>query len=514
MDLQINRRSTFLFLLLAYFCLHACVRGLVSPSLNFDESEQSFLSQTLAWGYNSQPPLYTWLQKLFFETLGYNVFALAVLKNVLLLLTYWFLFRAIEAVTDSIPLAIVGSLGMLTIPQIAWESHRDLTHTVAATCMTCAIFYCIVSMAGQKFWKPWLGYVCLGVIVAAGIMFKYNFGIVVVAFFVSALTIRDYRPLLLDLKMLLSVVVSGILLLPHLFWFLDNSTIASRKTLQTLTGERSDYWVENLWMGSQAFVGSTLACCGLTLVVFMGFYFRRKNVLVEPTRRTQAAALLVERFLIVVAVVLVFMVVSGNAIEFKNRWLQPFVCMLPAYLVLKFGGHVLSRPGSQKLAQVMTVVTMIVLLCAMTARPIAAQWRGKYCWLNMPYDQLAVVLEETLPEKPEIIVTPHMRLAGNLRVFVPESTIMSHDCESSLPRSPADAVGLVVVVTDNESSKEREIFLRQVAKDAGGIDLLSPWTAVELPMRYGAEGATATYHFRTLRPTGAKHVAERTNLNF
>ena len=100
----------------------------------------------------------------------------------MLLLTFWFLFQAIEAVTDSIPLAIVGSLGMLTIPQIAWESHRDLTHTVAATCMTCAIFYCIVSMAGQKFWKPWLGYVCLGVIVAAGIMFKYNCGIVVVAF--------------------------------------------------------------------------------------------------------------------------------------------------------------------------------------------------------------------------------------------------------------------------------------------------------------------------------------------
>ena len=48
------------------------------------------------------------------------------------------------------------------------------------------------------------------------------------------------------------------------------------------------------------------------------------------------------------------------------------------------------------------------------------------------------------------------------------------------------------MVTDNESSKEREIFLRQVATDAGGVDLLSPWTAVELPMHYGAEGATAT----------------------
>ena len=165
MDRKLNRRSVVLIGLAVYFAGHALLRGSISPSLNFDESEQSFLSQSLAWGYNSQPPLYTWIQILFFKVLGCNAFAMAVMKNSFLFLTYWLLFRALEEVTESVPLAIVGSLGMFTIPQIAWESHRDLSHTVAATCMTCALFYCIARMAGKKATRPWVGYVGLGLIV-------------------------------------------------------------------------------------------------------------------------------------------------------------------------------------------------------------------------------------------------------------------------------------------------------------------------------------------------------------
>ncbi|MCP4941494.1 MAG: hypothetical protein GY924_05875 [Planctomycetaceae bacterium] len=514
MDRNFSRRSVVLIGLAVYFCAHALLRGFISPALNFDESEQSFLSQSLAWGYNSQPPLYTWIQTLFFEVLGCNAFAMAVMKNAFLLLTYWLLFRAIEEVTKSVPLAIVGSLGMFTIPQIAWESHRDLSHTVAATCMTCALFYCIVRMAGQKFVKPWIGYLCLGLIVAAGIMFKYNFGIVVVGFVIAGLTITEYRRLLLNSRMLLSVVTAAAILTPHLFWVLGHSAIASRKTVQTLTGDRSEFWLENMWLGSQAFVISAVACCGLTLVVFTVLYVRKSTSVPEPSLKTKSAMLLIERFLIVVVAILFMLVLSGHAIEFKNRWFQPFVCLLPAYLVLRFGGHVLARPRMQSLAQVMTVAIMIVLLGAMTARPLAGQWRGKYCWLNMPYDQLAIEIENQLETTPQIVVTPDMRLGGNLRVFLPDATIMSHDSESSLPEDPAGASGLVVLVTESQSEDERSSFLEQVAMDASAADLESPWVRIELPMRYGADGATAIYHFRVLRATPADRIAERPKASY
>ena len=74
--------------LACYFVLHVLVRSFVSGSLDYDESEQAFLSQFMALGYNSQPPLYTWLQRGTFELFGYSVMSLALLKNLFIWLTY------------------------------------------------------------------------------------------------------------------------------------------------------------------------------------------------------------------------------------------------------------------------------------------------------------------------------------------------------------------------------------------------------------------------------------------
>ena len=72
-----------------YFGLHLISRVLVSPSLELDEAEQLLYLQALSLGYGFQPPLYTWLQALVFAFTGPGVFGLALLKAVLLWLTWW-----------------------------------------------------------------------------------------------------------------------------------------------------------------------------------------------------------------------------------------------------------------------------------------------------------------------------------------------------------------------------------------------------------------------------------------
>ena len=65
----------------------------VSPALELDEAEQALWSQTLAWGYGGQPPLYTWLQAGWFALLGPGVLALSSLKFMLLGLTLVLVWR-------------------------------------------------------------------------------------------------------------------------------------------------------------------------------------------------------------------------------------------------------------------------------------------------------------------------------------------------------------------------------------------------------------------------------------
>src|SRR5512137_2063125 len=76
-----------------YFFLHATWRVLLTNSLELDESAQVLLAQTWSWGYGlEQPPLYTWLLRLFFNLFGLNMAALVFFKALLLLSTYYFVF--------------------------------------------------------------------------------------------------------------------------------------------------------------------------------------------------------------------------------------------------------------------------------------------------------------------------------------------------------------------------------------------------------------------------------------
>lgn len=58
--------------------------------------------------------------------------------------------ESIPKATGNPRLAIVSTLGLLSIPQIAWESHRDLSHTVAATFTSSLLFYAVISLCRQS----------------------------------------------------------------------------------------------------------------------------------------------------------------------------------------------------------------------------------------------------------------------------------------------------------------------------------------------------------------------------
>ncbi|MGB7343775.1 MAG: glycosyltransferase family 39 protein, partial [Pirellulaceae bacterium] len=182
LDWLVGARHRLPCVLAVYFALHTLLRVWVSPALSFDESEQVFLSQWNWMGYNSQPPLYTWVQTALFGVFGLNVFSLALFKNTLLFATYMAVFTAVKLTTKDLRLAALATLGLLLIPQIAWESHRDLSHTVAVTFATTLLLLSIVRLPELTSKQSWLAYVIIGVACGVGAMSKYNFVIVVVAF--------------------------------------------------------------------------------------------------------------------------------------------------------------------------------------------------------------------------------------------------------------------------------------------------------------------------------------------
>lgn len=501
MDWITGARWRLPMLLGIYFAAHVLIRSSVSSSLDFDESEQVFLSQHLLMGYNSQPPLYTWLQRGLFETFGYSVFSLALLKNLFIWLTYVLVFESVRKATDNLRLAGVATLGMFSIPQIAWESHRDLSHTVAAMCATALLMYAVISLSKESRRAAAYGwYVLIGIAVGLGALFKYNFAIVAVALVVAAASVPRYRRLLVDRRILISIAIAAAMVLPHAWWMLQHPGLASEKTITTLTSGQTDFWMGNVLQGLLTITISLVTCCAGPAVVFwMAFVPRGTSFRMLRSQGWEPTGQLLERFLLTVVVILLAIVLSGHAVEFENRWFQPFVFLVPAWLTLVFAPSVLARHRVVDVSARASLAVMGVILIAVLVRPMVARFRGEYLRLNAPYANATQRMLEKLGSSPDLIVGYNMRVAGNLKMQNPDALVISCDAPhlaDAVANQHPESFKHVLIVCDKYSAEryQRLTSFTEAVLQAHLVDHGRPLT-VDVEYLYGAEGDRKRFVF-------------------
>ena len=490
-DWILSRQHRFVLLLFAYFAIHTIVRTSVSSSLSYNESEQVFLSQWIRWGYNSQPPLYTWLQAILLNTFGWNVFPIALLKNTLLLLTYIAVFDFVRRGTGNATLAVLSTLGMLTIPQVAWESQRELSHTVLVTLMTASLLYCVLRLVQTR---STLWYLLLGVVCGIGMMSKYNFAISIVSVIACSLTIPQYRSCVVDRRVLISVVLAAAIVAPHAMWILSHSDLATAKTLAELTADEPTSWIAYVGIGATELLIAVVACSAATILVF-GVCFRERIVHIWRNRAAPDGALaesrvllqFVERYLLCVTVILSILVFSGNAINIKNHWLHPFVFLLPTYLTLKLSSRVPFSPSqSNRLCLACSILACVVVF-GMASKPAIDGISGNYSMLNLPYDSLTQKITNESPEPPAVIIVTNMRVAGNVKLHLPQTDVVALDVphlQFGIWKNPVKFTTAPVVLVSESQGEQRRLANYALKISNPDPDNLS-WVSHTLRFHYG-----------------------------
>lgn len=523
-----------------YLSLHVIVRLAISPALDFDESELVFLSQWWAAGYNNQPPMYTWIQSAVFSALGYSVFALASLKNLFLGGTYWLVYATTRVASSDRRVALVACLGLLTIPQIAWESHRDLSHTIAATFFAALVLYATV----RVYRRPKTpAYLLLGLAVGGGLLSKYNLSMLIVALAMAALSLPRFRRRLLDRRLLWSVALAAAILAPHVRWMASNLELASSRTLATMGIAGGRGWVVDVATGIYALASSLLGCFALTAAVYLvcrrdarrsgsrgwrhGLGYRlgrpligpiggprrptadrgpsgagprpeagtpasgEKLTLAEAVRRYDRGAVtrLLERTLFLLAAMLLILVLSGQMTEFKNRWIQPFVIMMPIWFALRWQ-ELSSRAALDRLALTSSLV-MTTVLVAVVGRPLLSRDGRKPNQLNIDFERLV----ESWDSVPSLVIASDMRVAGNLRFRLPSTPVLSADHPHL--GIVADGLGVrvreqMLLVSDRESPRRLGAMIAQA--DACGGERTSPVG----PERSGGSGSAVAWRKVTI----------------
>ncbi|RTE67279.1 hypothetical protein EH243_03480 [Amphritea opalescens] len=378
----------FLFLLIGYVLIHLLIRLAMGGTLEMDEAEQLVLGQQLAWGYNTQPPLYSWLQWLFFQVLGDGVFALVLLKSILLFFIYLFTWLIARNLISTQRIALLATFSLFLIPSIAWESVRDLTHSVLATAIAAATFYTAIAIY-QK--RTLAGYIILGVLLACGMLAKYSFGLFALSLLLAAGSLPEYRRLLLNRRIVVTAAIALLLVIPHLLWAVEhldeiNGFIAN----EVGEGQQANY-VDGVLSGLASLAKSGAEFLILVwLVLTLLFPSAYRSLSVDKTNiHRQLAA----RFLMAGVLLCVILVVLG-ATQFQGRWFQPLLFIFPLYLISRADAVGISRRREMLLRSVIIFFAVVVMVLRFSQFWLAPYMQRNPNRMQYPSGELAEQLKQ------------------------------------------------------------------------------------------------------------------------
>ncbi|MGB3225690.1 MAG: glycosyltransferase family 39 protein [Desulforhopalus sp.] len=402
----------FLLLLGCYFALHIVLRVLISDSLDYDEAEQALLGQWLLPGYTEQPPLYTWMQYALFRLFGENVFAVSLLKNSLLFLTYVFVFFSGREILKNTRLAILATCSLLLIPQIGWESQRDMTHTTLVVCAASASFWQALRLVKSQ---SIINYCIFGLVLSIGILGKANFTLFIAALLLTLLTFSEGRKIIFSPGLLMSILIMAVLTGPYFLWMFNNQDIVfsvTHKFKLAIENYRLQGIVSLL---SKIFLFLTPMWLIFLLIFPVGFV---RNQGPHADFHHQ----LIKRYLLILFFILLTVVLVFKVTYVKDRWLQPLLFLVPLFFFSRLDSSLIS-PKRFKIFLGVIAVTATAIYLAFTIRVAGASYIDRFSRLNYPFTAITDDLRQT-GFSNGLIISNNRFLAGNMLIQFPDSTAL------------------------------------------------------------------------------------------
>lgn len=494
---RLARQPGSVYLLLAvYFGVNAVLRLATPASLEIDEGEQLFFAQHLMLGYDTQPPFYNWLQYGMIQLLGNSVAALTLLKNFMLFLCYLLFGLTAQMVLRDRVLAVVATLGLITIPQIGYEAQRDLTHSVAMLFAACLFMHSLIAALRSP---TALNYALTGVAIGIGVLSKYNFVLLPAAALLAVASDRDHRLRLLDPRIVLTAAIAGAIVLPHALWFFDHIKEATGLTMMKLNrgvggdpGQR-----KGLLALAEAIVSVTLP----TLAVFAFAYGR---TLFRAWRAESRWTRLLGRILVAATLLVLVLVLAGAATYIRHRWLLPIFFLLPLYLSAKIEALGEAPAGAPRRFGFVVAAILIIVPALLFCRPFVQGFLGEYSKKNVPYGPAIVEILRSGGHHPSIVVAGDIQLAGNVRLNAPDTAVTTPGYGHLERPFAFDATHPVLIIWrtwTGQSVAELPGGIRQwldarTASADGQVEIQS----VAMPYHYGREGDVHHFNYAWIYP--------------
>lgn len=405
-------------------------------ALELEDAEQAYYSQWLRWGYDDQPPLYTWLQYAINQVFGVQKVSFSLLRGAIFAFILLAMYHAAQKILPNKKKSELSVLLLVLLPVFIDFTFRRLSHT-SLLCLSVMLSVIMVHRLLEN--KTWINYTLLGCVLSMGMLSKYNFVFFLGALLGTACWDASLRKIVLDKKFLLTLGVMGLLLFPHSYWLVGSEGYVTelRKSiaLKTENGTANSLYLITPLL---SLILTLLKFLAPLLAVFL-LAFAGGKVTFQRLKWDWFTKLGVVQLGVLV---LFFSVMNVQKVE--ERWLLPL--LLPFIILLL-------RSVQLKSVQKWTLYLFAVFISVIVLQTLRTPVEKVF---NIPssvhfgFDPLSNSLNTNFADQRWIL--PNVTYGGNIRLLNPQKGIFTKD-DFSLPTDTFMETDKVEVVVGKEYLK-------------------------------------------------------------
>lgn len=402
----------------AYIAIHFLIRILLSQTFQVDDAEQIRLSQELLLGYPiPQPPMYSWLSWSMFQIFGTGLFALTLLKYILITLTFWVTWLVSGQLFQHLQTRYIATFSYLLMPSFAWHMHQGFTHTIMISFGIVLSLHALLSLKDNPSTK---NYIYLGLAFGIGLMGKYSFLLFMVAILASALSINSYRKTILSPKILLAIGAFVLIIGPHAYWLSQHYQEIFSSIDQKLQVTNDNALIDRFksaWQFSTAAIAFVVPFALVFLINSWRRLFNTDKQLVK-----QANVLLLNRFYWVIIISVIVLALFVSMPHFKVRWFHPLMMIFPLWMMIRIERQeLLSKSIIKWFNTVLIIFTLLILSIRLLQVTIGPNL-DKYGRLNIPIHKTLNKLDSSLLNS-SMLKTNDAFLGAHLLSKYPNNTV-------------------------------------------------------------------------------------------
>ena len=320
-----NIYNIFIIFLISHLVLWTLIPSISNINLPLDTIEALAWGSDLDWGFNKHPPLSAIAVEIIYQIFGNQDWAYYLLSQIFVVVTFFVVYKFSEDFFGNNYSALISVLLLEGIYFFNFTTPEFNVNVCQFPFWALSVYYTWKCIKYEKA----KDYFLLGVFVALGILSKYLFIYLVIGIkllFIFLITKKKIKVIVSNYLLVTSTIV--IILLPHIFWLIENNyqTIVYGLKRTGGTGDFIDHIkYPLLFLGKQT---------GILIPFFIMSYFLINKIKLRFNLNDKKLIFLI--FTVISPIFLIFITSAIMGANIRTMWMTPFYIYFGMFIVFIF----------------------------------------------------------------------------------------------------------------------------------------------------------------------------------